>query len=337
MPPNTPRENPWRATQGQPNQAFWDAIAREQLARAARTTNRVTTREVDVLLDEVAPVRVAEDLYAKPNMSNITVQNMYRLSPPEYVAKAIASHPGMQLFGIELEIEQFPVAEHEAKATGFVFKPDGSLRNNGIEAVSNPNTAIGTLNVTKQLWDKYNISDKNFSERTSIHVHCNVLDFNSEQFKNLVLLYCLFESILFDVVEESRKDNIFCVPWSQAGLHFGNYKRIWEQPANWQKYTALNLKTVASLGTVEFRHMHGHADFVLLSHWIKILEELMVFAKKSDSKEIYNRVLDLNTSSEYAKFLREVFPTQSDFLFEKSVDWQAHMIYGVIEAKIGTI
>jgi hypothetical protein len=266
-----------------------------------------------------------------------TVQSHWGITPHEDVVKAATSHPGLQLFGVELEIENWPTHRLEASSPGIVFKEDGSLRNNGIEGITKPNTKFGALACVKKLWEKYSIGEKNFSDRTSIHVHANVLDFTQDQLKTLVLLYGLFENVLFDIVEPERKNNIFCVPWSQAGLNAGNYTRVFARAANWQKYTALNLLTVTQLGTVEFRHMHGHADFVLLTHWIQVIEDLVTFAKKSNPEEIYKRVIDLNTSSEYYKFMCDVFQQEHEFITQVSKDWESHMVYGVIEAKLNAI
>ena len=254
------------------------------------------------------------------------------------VLKAMAAHPGEIIKGIELEIENWPENWAESSAVGFTFTEDGSLRNNGTEAVSHPNNTRGLLAVTEQLWKKFNIqSDKNFSDRTSIHVHANVFDFTGAQFKAITLLYQVFEELLFAYVGDDRANNIFCVPWNQAGLTYGNYTRVFDRARVWQKYTALNLLTVGQLGTVEFRHMHGHADFTLLAHWIQIIEDLVTTAKKADTTEIYKRVMALNTSSEYYKFLCDVFPQEHEFLVRTSREWEAHMIYGVIDAKLNAI
>lgn len=263
-----------------------------------------------------------------------TIRDSYGLRIGSAIDKILNQHKGEVIVGVELEVENFPTGV-EASAKGIDFTNDGSLRNNGIEAVTRPNTRLGTLNVVKEFWSKFGIeSDKNFSDRTSIHVHANVTHFTDKQIRSLVLLYCLFEDVLFDVVQPDRRDNIFCVPWSQAGMHVGNYHRVFTHASQWQKYTALNLRPIAHQGTVEFRHMHGHADFELLSGWLSVIEELMLAAERMSEDDIYKAVLSLNTSSEYGKFLSTVFPTTASYLSSKSPEWRAHMIRGVVEAKL---
>ncbi|HET8685593.1 MAG TPA: amidoligase family protein [Methanosarcina sp.] len=280
---------------------------------------------------------IARQVRRTPPKSSGSIREQYGLRIPEGIDKILKQHFGEVVMGVELEVENFP-QDIPAVAKGIDFTNDGSLRNNGIEAVTRPNTRPGTLNVVKEFWTKFKIENgKNFSDRTSIHVHANVTHFNANQIQNLVFLYCLFEDILFDVVGEDRRDNIFCVPWSQTGLHMGNYHRIWTSAAGWQKYTALNLRPVASQGTVEFRHMYGHADFELLSSWLLIIEEIMQAAETMDNEELYKRVLNMNTSSEYGDFLAQVFPQSATFLTARSPDWRSHMIRGVIEAKLSSV
>ncbi|HET8685654.1 MAG TPA: amidoligase family protein [Methanosarcina sp.] len=264
-----------------------------------------------------------------------TIKDVYGLMITSAVQKLLAQHKGEVVMGVELEVENFTAESPEIK--GIDFHQDNSLRNNGIEAVTRPNTRIGNLSVIKAFWDKFGVNEKSFSDRTSIHVHANVTHFTQDQIKSLVILYCLFEDILFDIAGEDRKDNIFCVPWSQAGLHMGNYSRVWTHASAWQKYTALNLRPIATQGTVEFRHMYGHCDFELLANWLQVIEELMVAAEHMNHEELYKRVINLNTSSEYGDLIAQVFPKAVSYLTSKSPDWRGHMIRGVIEAKYSSI
>jgi hypothetical protein len=47
----------------------------------------------------------------------------------------------------------------------------------------------------------------------------------------------------------------------------------------WSKYTALNLKRLEDLGTVEFRHLHGSSSAPLLDHWLTIIGRLYSLAQ----------------------------------------------------------
>jgi hypothetical protein len=50
--------------------------------------------------------------------------------------------------------------------------------------------------------------------------------------------------------------------------------------SKWHKYTALNLKRMIDLGTVEFRHMHGTSDPAEIDVWLHVLENLWKVAQK---------------------------------------------------------
>jgi hypothetical protein len=284
-----------------------------------------------------APPTLTKKPPVKERKVPATIQEQYGIRAHTTIAKLMEQHKGEQIMGVELEIENFPVPVDEATAVGMDFTTDGSLRNSGVEAITRPNHPAALLNIIKAMWAKYEINEKNFSDRTSIHVHCNVLHFTADQIKTLVILYSLTEEILFDFVGGDRRDSIFCVPWYDAGVHTGNYNRVWTNAADWQKYTALNLQPVATQGSVEFRHMYGHANFEVLTNWLTILKEFMSTAEHGNSTEIYKRVMELNTSSEYASFLRQVFPTTADILMTNSPNWEQHLIRGVIEAKLSTI
>lgn len=254
----------------------------------------------------------------------------------ERVHRAMKSHPEEIIKGIELEIENWPGDWHDADATGFSFTEDGSLRNNGTEAVSHPNNTKGLIAVTKALWEKFGItSEKNFSDRTSIHVHANVTDFTGAQFKALTLLYQVFEELLFTFIGNDRDNNIFCVPWCEAGVTAQNHARIIESPRGWNKYTALNLAPVATQGSVEFRHMHGHADIGYLSDWLHIIDDLLLSAKKTDYNTVIEQIQNINTTSQYTEFLFSIFPNTGGLL--RTANFERKLSRGVIEAKLALV
>jgi hypothetical protein len=47
----------------------------------------------------------------------------------------------------------------------------------------------------------------------------------------------------------------------------------------WHKYTAFNLLPLIKQGSVEFRHLQGTDDEVLLNQWLSCLENLWLLAK----------------------------------------------------------
>lgn len=158
---------------------------------------------------------------------------------------------------------------------------DGSLRNNGVEFISHPlmrgNLIEGFKNLHASI--KYHNKNEAFSPRTSIHVHVNCRSLSIDQLKSLLLFYALYEEFFFAMVKPERKHNIHCVPLSQTYLSSRYSQRVDHLVNKWHKYTAFNMLPIKTLGTVEFRHMHGTADVELVSQWLKTLENLWLLAK----------------------------------------------------------
>ena len=176
--------------------------------------------------------------------------------------------------GLECEIEGI-VGHGKAEQLGFRVDQDGSLRNSGYEYISAPITIPEAVDGFKKLHATIRTKEgQKFSNRTSIHVHVNCSAYELNQVRNIILLYALFEEAFFLMVESDRRDNIHCVPLTETylpNLYRDNLNRLQER---WQKYTALNIKPLTQYGTIEFRHMHGHDDGVLMAEWLGIINNL---------------------------------------------------------------
>lgn len=180
--------------------------------------------------------------------------------------------------GIECEIECIG----SKKNTGiFRATEDGSLRNDGVEYISEPTTRPNLVHEFRNLHatiDNYDRS-KCFSPRTSTHVHVNCRPFTMEQVKNLVLLYALFEEFFFTMVSKDRRHNIHCVPLTETFLPNLYRRDLGSMVEGWHKYTAFNLLPLVKQGSVEFRHLQGTDDPVLLDQWLTCLEQLWLLAR----------------------------------------------------------
>lgn len=168
--------------------------------------------------------------------------------------------------GIEIELEgnangRWPTVE------GWELKPDGSLRD-GMEYVfdgpQSGDNALGSINDLDQAMATFK-PEPTF--RCSTHIHVDVRDLTWEQYERLVLLYMIYEDVLFDHAQAYRRQSNFCIPFMAndwLAEKFGrevigradvNHKFMGAQ--HWPKYSALNLQTTSSFGTVEFRGMHA--------------------------------------------------------------------------------
>ena len=189
-----------------------------------------------------------------------------------------------QLFGVECEVESVntEVSWDFLGDKGIRITEDHSLRNNGREFLIGPATAANALVSFNYLhsrgsWLK---TEEKFSHRTSVHVHANCQGRDDKVVRTAVLLYALFEEYFFRMVEPSRRDNIHCVPLTDTYLPSLYASELVQLHNRWHKYTALNIKPLNTLGTIEFRHMQGHDDLNLLRQWLTIIDNLLSLADK---------------------------------------------------------
>jgi len=239
------------------------------------------------------------------------------------------------LQGLELEIEHCEEMDDSWRMNGITIHEDGSLRNTGREFI----TAPATLSVTAKLLNSFFVpgrfTARNYSERCSVHVHCNCQNLTPEQLAGVLLLYQMTEDLLFDFVGEDRRDNIFCVPWSQTNLSYNAVGSILtkgpQAVKTWQKYTALNLAPLFTLGTIEFRQMHGTSDVTKILNWCNIIGCLFEYAQQNSLDTIIKWVKTLNTSSEYRSVLDSVFRQWADLL--RSDGFERKIAEGVLNTK----
>lgn len=252
------------------------------------------------------------------------------------------------LVGIEVEAENVShttVSERLGEAVYPIWtaKPDNSLRNNGMEYVSIP--IKGTLVHKAMSLLQYALGSKvDFSSRCSVHVHLNVRDMTVGQVVALGLIYAAVERLLFRWAGQDREHNIFCVPVYMThdlqGL-FAAAMAKFHKPVSF-KYSALNFNTTCLnsglplYGTVEFRHLPGTASAEMLVKWINLIFSIKKFAMKHPLDAVLKMIVDLNTTSAYGLFLKNVFGPLCDSVISgvKSVDeFQAMMEASITEVK----
>lgn len=187
--------------------------------------------------------------------------------------------------GLECEIESYRGLNNDL-SDGWNITEDGSLRNEGREFVSPPLTREVLVQNFARLHSIYASYEKypKFSERTSIHVHVNCQNIESDHVSNIIKLYALYEEMFFLLCEPSRRHNIHCVPLTETYLPACYKVGLASMLERWHKYTALNIKRLHDLGTIEFRHMEGHDDSVKLNNWLKCIENLVVLGKSPEGQ-----------------------------------------------------
>lgn len=155
----------------------------------------------------------------------------------------------------------------------FIVK-DNSLRQGSEFIFNGPKKGKGiieALNSLDQFFTVYKQNGKGpeVSDRCSIHCHLDVRDLTEYQLNNLLMVYVLFERVLFAYVDPSRLKNNYCRPITDSSFkhiltsikensspdRFGSVLDVIKSSCD--KYSALNLLPLRSFGTVEFRHHQG--------------------------------------------------------------------------------
>jgi hypothetical protein len=242
---------------------------------------------------------------------------------------------GETLVGIELEIEDFPMGIRHAFG-GFTFTNDGSLRNNGIEAITNPVAIKYVPSLLNGFFAHFGITAANYSERCSIHVHVNMQERTFEQVATIGLVYQTVERLLFKFVGNDRDQSIFCVPWCQSNMTFSAINKLVKGDGvflkTWQKYSALNLLPLTSKGTIEFRHLHGTCDVPRITQWIALIGKIVEYADRVSLADAKATIINMNTVSNYHAWLDGVFGEYADAL--RWTDSETLLSTGVIDSKL---
>jgi len=275
----------------------------------------------------------------------------YREKGPLF-AKALAQlpvpsqHPYSALLGLEVETENVARKyKDDQTPAGWEAKGDGSLRL-GTEFVSCVATEaeMHYLITSLYLFFVEQLKRKpNFSWRTSIHVHLNCRALNTDTLSNLLLLYPVFEMLLFNFADEQRKTSNFCVPIVESNYAYrmrrfvcspsGAVKPIFVLADQWEKYSALNLSRLPDLGTVEFRHMCGTWDIVKLAQWIGLIGALYDASQRLEHNWVVQQIMGLNSLSNYTQFQHQIFGNTLSSLLGESESFNKLLSHGVSFAK----
>lgn len=200
-----------------------------------------------------------------------------------------------ELFGVELECE----SKKPWKTTnikGWVVKGDGSLRDYGVEFVSNgplsEDTRRTEIEYVCEVINSHNPTIN--SPRTSVHVHYNCSNKTVVSTMNLAFTYWLLEDLFFEFFGIIRKTSPFCVPITacEQSLELVNDVMCSKQSflildPNMCKYAGLNLATIKQFNTLEFRGMGGVYEPELINGWLDCIKAMDNFSKRfKDPSEI---------------------------------------------------
>lgn len=228
-------------------------------------------------------MKTSDDLLSYLKGSKKKAEEQQEFPLPFHPSKPIAPRTVEGDVGIEVEAESstpdsLPV--RMPPRSNWQAKADGSLRN-GLEYVLRApisvNQVSDSLAELVKVLSKENVNFQN-SNRTSTHVHINIQGMKVNEITSFIILWCLFEPLFISWCGEQRTSNHFCLSnqdtqnglgrrWLQA-LKSGSFR--WDRNV---KYSSLNLATIDTFGSLEFRCMRGleldHPD--IIENWVKIL------------------------------------------------------------------
>ena len=224
--------------------------------------------------------------------------------------------------GIEFEYERTGVhwasilkpdqSPYAALRRYFTACEDGSLRGEDalelkFKAALNVNEAEKALVMLSEHAPRFSVS-----RRTGLHVHLSVGDMEHTNLRRLLALYALFEPAIFTAAGDERSANPFTVPWFKDHHISGVAAQIASSPSyctkggdrGFGKYGALNLRSLFSYGTVEWRHMRNTQDFNRIFAWVNMI---LTFRKSSENilfDAEFSRALD---TGEYVRLLEWMY------------------------------
>lgn len=222
-------------------------------------------------------------------------------------------------YGIEIEIEGRNLSTVNNR--WWKTERDGSLRGESGEYILKSPIPLKEVNpVLKNLAIALKDAQFDFSFRTSVHVHMNILQLTYPQLLNLLYTYLILEEPLMNFCGRERKGNRFCLRIQDAEGVLDTYAFLFKEGERGLRYieeerirySALNLAALTRYGSLEFRGMKGTMDIVKLTQWVHILNTLRDYAITKESPiDVHEELAELGAQG----FAKKVFGEFYDVLY----------------------
>lgn len=214
------------------------------------------------------------------------------------------------LLGVEVEVEANSELPIEVK--DWITTHDGSLR--GLHAAEyvlrKPLSLPATMAAIDALRKALEPVDVQWSFRTSVHVHMNVLNMTKQQIDCFIYSYLLLEEVLVAFCGKTREGNRFCLRVRDAENLVHAVSKFFANPEfafpnrDMYRYSSLNLDALNKFGSLEFRGMRGTVDRDVLDVWVNALVRLRSFSMKYKT---IHEISDVFVSTPDDEFLELVF------------------------------
>lgn len=228
--------------------------------------------------------------------------------------------------GLEVELEGLPVRSRLLVSPYWATVNDGSLRDGGAEwKFSEP---LFGKDIELALFDmdahiKKLRNKPTTSSRTSVHVHLDVRDMDTQQLATLLAVYAIFEKTFIHYHGGTRSDNAFATPWYKTQMYYLHAGTALFNESigvttdllqKFSKYSALNIKSLFAFGTIEFRHMPGCYDIDKIAEWIDIIMHLKKHAMETPDFDLFSFPQEVSMSGP-VQLLETYFGKYADVLF----------------------
>lgn len=191
--------------------------------------------------------------------------------------------------GVEIEVEgsRLPGPEQYWRS-----EHDGSLRGESVEFVLEKPLSMPDVRKSLSYLDSLYINRGTVvseSVRAGVHVHINVQELSIVELFSFMVVYIILEDLLIKYCGEYREGNLFCLRTKDAEFllweleQVANNKEYVRFSSDILRYSSMNVCSLWSYGSLEFRAMRGTRDLNTIGDWADILLNLRKQCVKFES------------------------------------------------------
>ena len=236
--------------------------------------------------------------------------------------------------GIEIEVEGASLPQHMGRYWRVEY--DGSLRGESCEYVlAKPLPIHETKEALQYLREQYIAAGTRVkkSPRCGVHVHINCQEMGIVELYNFMCLYLIFEELLVKWCGPDREGNLFCLRAQDAEyLTYSLVRAAKEKEfrrtfgTDDLRYASMNVKALATYGSLEFRAMRGTRDMRTIHKWVGILYNLKEMAKEFGNPQEIVMAMSQDGAD---MLLHQVFKREHRGVITSNGGWEESVMNGV--------
>ena len=236
--------------------------------------------------------------------------------------------------GIEIEVEGYNLPR--MLDNFWRVEEDGSLRGESAEYVLHKPASLeeaqeALLYLEQQY--KANKTRVKGSPRCGVHVHINCQKLSVVELYNFMTLYLIFEELLVKWCGPDREGNLFCLRAQDAEyLTYALTRAALDKEfRRWfgtddLRYASMNVKALATYGSLEFRAMRGTRDMSTIYKWTEMLFNLRQVAKEFDNPQEIVMAMSMDGAE---MLLNRVFQPKHRKVVSNVEGWEESVMRGV--------